>query len=123
MKNDALLLRQVHPSFVHGGEISSQVFKPSKEKLSISTYDGEIITAEDAFDHYTEILHNRSCGVVAVSKEECTSCGLSVLEDRIPYREHICISYGGKSGKEVDRTAVKLKRMAMDRGWLFGPKY
>jgi len=80
-----------------------------------------MITPDDAYNHYTKVLRNASCGVVAVSKGECESQGLSVIEDRVPYPEHISILYNSKSSKESDRIAIKLKRLATDRGWLFGP--
>jgi predicted 3-demethylubiquinone-9 3-methyltransferase (glyoxalase superfamily) len=99
------------------------VFKPSKGEPTISTYDGKMITAGDAFDHYTRTLHNKSCGVVAVSNEECISHGLLVIEDRVPFPEHISINYGDKSRNEIDRIASQLKRKATARGWLFGPIY
>jgi len=123
MKNETLLLRQVHPRFVQAGEITSQVFKLSNGESGLSAYNGDSISPEDAHTHYTTTLNNMSCGVVGISKKECESCRLIVIEDKIPFEEHVSILYGDIQGKELNRTAVKLKRLAIDRGWLFGPNY
>ena len=72
MNDGTLLLRQVHPTFVQQGRITSQVFKPStKDNNELSVYDGDQISADAAWRHYTEDLHLASAGVVAVAVAEC----------------------------------------------------
>ena len=72
MTQDSLLFRHVNPNFVREGRITSQVFKPTpKDKKLLSVYDGELITAQNAYMHYTVRLGFSSVGVVAVTPAEC----------------------------------------------------
>ena len=42
MTDETLLLRQVHPSFLQDGVVSSQVFRPTpKDECKLSAYDGD----------------------------------------------------------------------------------
>jgi hypothetical protein len=44
MTEATLLLRQVHPSFIQHGRVTSQVFRPTlKDKRLLSVYDGDLI--------------------------------------------------------------------------------
>ncbi len=77
MNDGTLLLRQVHPTFVQQGRMTSQVFKPTtKDNNELSVYDGDQITADAAWRHYTEKLHLSSTGVVAVAVAERFEYGL-----------------------------------------------
>lgn len=72
MKEDTLLLRQVNPAWVQNGRITSQVFRPTpKDAKRLSMYDGDLISSENAWQHFTEILKLSSVGVTAVSVVEC----------------------------------------------------
>ena len=100
MNAGTLLLRQVHPSFVQMNRITSQVFKPREEiAYRLSVYDGDQISPERAWQHYTEELCLKSVGVVAVSKAECISQGLHVCPDPRDFPEHVHIHFGGKEEK------------------------
>jgi hypothetical protein len=69
MPENTFLYRQVHPSWVQAGRITSQVFKPTpKDENKLSAYDGDRISAEKAWIHYTRELSLSSCGVVAVTR-------------------------------------------------------
>ena len=72
MNDSTLLHRQVHPSFLDShGETTSQAFRPTpKDSNKLSVYDGSLITAEDAWKHYTNILNLRSIGAVSVAVGE-----------------------------------------------------
>lgn len=98
MNQNTLLLRQVHPSFIQGGQITSQVFRPTpKDENMLSAYNGDLITPEDSWKHYTGAPNNYSIGVMAVSKEECGQHELPVVEDGEPFPEHVSIDYTGKA--------------------------
>ena len=57
-----LLLRQVNPSWIKNGRITSQVFKPTpKDAGCLSVYDGDQITAEASWRHYTIELEMSIC--------------------------------------------------------------
>ena len=83
MNDDTLLHRQVHPNFVDShGETTSQAFRPTpKDKNQLSVYDGNLISAENAWKHYTNDLQLRSIGVMSVSVAECRTLELPVVPD------------------------------------------
>jgi len=59
MSPETHLLRQVHPSFVQSGQITSQVFQPTpKDELKLSVYDGDMIEPADSYEHYTNAQKN-----------------------------------------------------------------
>lgn len=124
MKNDSLLHRQVHPSFVQGENISSQVFtsqvfKPTpKDKFQLSVYNGEIFEAEESYYHYTED-GKKSSGVVSVTNGECIDNELPVTIDNNPFEGHCSINYKDLTSGEINKKAKKLKALAAKRGWQF----
>jgi hypothetical protein len=86
MNDQTLLLRQVHPNFFSDGEVSSQAFFPFPKdngKLSLSVYDGDQITPEASYRHYTEGLGLESVGVWAVTGVEVMSAGLKHRPDPV----------------------------------------
>ena len=53
------LHRQVHPSWVQEGRITSQAFSPTpKDAGLLSVYDGKQIAAEGSFNHYRLIAES-----------------------------------------------------------------
>jgi len=120
MNEKTLLLRQVHPLFVQDGKISSQVFRPTpKDQKKLSVYDGDMIAPETSHEHFCRQANCTSCGVVAISKEECNSQDLSVCEEREPYPEHCTIDFSALPKGQVEKKAKLLKKFAETRGWLF----
>jgi tRNA(Ile2) C34 agmatinyltransferase TiaS len=74
MTTQTLLLRQVNPSWVQAGRVTSQAFKPTqKDNKMLSVYDGDQIEPEASWRHYTEQLGHLSVGVLAVIVAECQS--------------------------------------------------
>jgi hypothetical protein len=124
MQEDSLLHRQVHPSFVQGDKISSQVFtsqvfKPTpKDDNLLSVYNGEIFEAEESYEHYTE-NGKKSVGTVSVSRKECDLNDLPVSLDDDPFEGHCSIDYSGLSNKDISKKAKKLKALASERGWQY----
>jgi hypothetical protein len=85
VNDDTLLLRQIHPGFMQDGRPSSQAFRPTpKDEQMLSVYDGDQITAANAFAHYTQTLKLESSGVMAVSVTECNELALPVRPDPAP---------------------------------------
>jgi hypothetical protein len=118
MNDGTLLLRQVHPTFVQQGRITSQVFKPStKDNNELSVYDGDQISADAAWRHYTENLHLASAGVVAVAVAECVENGLQARLDPRRFPEHAVISFVGIATSQFEKVAKRLKLAAERRGW------
>lgn len=120
MTPETMLWRQVHPSFVQAGRITSQVFRPSpKDKGRLSVYDGDQITAEGAWEHYTEELEYESIGVMGVTVQECQNQDLEARPDPAPFPEHAVIDFSGFSGNQIKKKAKRLKRVALSRGWQY----
>ncbi len=68
MTGTTMLLRQIHPSFVQAGYSTSQAFRPTpKDEAKLSGYDGDRITAEASFVHYTTVWKLASVGAMAVT--------------------------------------------------------
>jgi hypothetical protein len=129
MTQETLLLRQVHPSFVQAGHISSQAFsvtsqafKPTpKDENKLSVYNGDKFSAKASHDHFINPGLNKSAGVVAVTPAECNIEGLRCEENNIPFDGHAIIDYTGLTSNQIDKKAKKLRTIAVNRGWLYGP--
>ena len=120
MNVGTLLLRQVHPSFVQRGRITSQVFTPtSSDQNRLSVYDGDLISAEAAWTHYTSELYLRSAGVVAVTVSECVNMGLQARADPSDFPEHAVIEFGKIDRSRSRAVAKRLRVVAEERGWLY----
>lgn len=121
MTSDTLLLRQVSPSWVQAGRITSQVFKPTpKDEKRLSAYDGDQIAPEDSWCHYKETLGFQSVGVVSVTVGECEKHELPVEPDPKPFPEHVVIKFDGcDSNSQIEKKAKYLKKTAETRGWQY----
>ena len=120
MTEDTLLYRQVHPSWVQQGRVTSQAFRPTpKDQKKLSGYDGDQITAVKAWEHYTTVLNFSSAGVLAVSNGECQSVNVSVQADPAPFPEHVLIDFTPFSENEIERKAKQLRAFADVRGWQY----
>jgi hypothetical protein len=119
MNQGTHLLRQVNPGFIRDGKITSQVFRPtSKDNSKLSLYNGDLISPEDAFAHFTEQPECKSIGIVAVIKAECDDEDLPIIEDGIPFPEHCTLDFTGLAKSMIKQKATFLKNYAEKRGWL-----
>ena len=119
MNGKTRLYRQIHPRFVNEGHIGSQAFRPPSGDPRLSVYDGDQITAEEAWRHYTSIVKCESGGVMAVIVDECTHMGLNVVPDPEPYKEHALIDFGKATNRQIRKASQRLRAAAVQRGWLF----
>jgi hypothetical protein len=120
MNDKTLLLRHVHPNFITEGRITSCVFKPTpKDNAKLSVYNGDLITPEESWRHYS--IQLKSAGVVAVSVSECTHQNLKTFHDGIPYQEHAVIDFSDLSKGQLTTKAKILREHAEKRGWLYTP--
>ncbi len=120
MTKDTLLFRQINPVWVQNGRITSQAFKPTpKDNKRLSVYDGDKITASEAWNHYVCVLGFTSAGVVAVTVEECQSRDLNVEPDPIPFPAHAVILFTEFSVSQIEKVAKYLKKAAIQRGWQY----
>lgn len=122
--NDATLLhRQVNPSWIQQGRVTSQAFKPTpKDDFQVSVYDGDLIDPEDAWLHFTGELGFDSVGVLAVTVAECKVHELDARSDPVPFPEHAVIDFTGLGTNQVEKKSKKLKAFAVTRGWQFHPE-
>lgn len=120
MTSATLLLRQVTPSWMQKGQVSSQAFRPTpKDGKKLSVYDGDQITAEKAWEHFSRMLGFSSVGVLAVSVAECASAELPACADAAPFPEHVLVNFTAFSDNEIRRKGKQLKEFAEARGWLY----
>lgn len=120
MTGDTLLFRQVNPSWCQDGRVTSQLFKPTpKDKKRLSVYDGDMVTAEDAWRHYADNLGFSSIGVLAVTVNECKALELSAEADPEPFPAHAVIKFDDLSNSQIEKKAKYLRRDAMARGWQY----
>jgi hypothetical protein len=98
---ETLLLRQVHPSFVQNGRPTSEVFRPTpKDEDKLSVYDGDKISPEASWTHYTNVLTFKSAGVLAVGLTEVQGQVLPVIADGVPFPpEHCSVDFSGLTKK------------------------
>jgi hypothetical protein len=120
MTEATLLLRQVHPSFIQAGRVTSQAFRPTpKDELLLSVYDGDQISAEESWRHFTNQEHCRSAGVLAVTVGECTIEALPTRLAQELFPQHAVIDFAGLSYNQIEKNGKKLKARAEVRGWLY----
>jgi hypothetical protein len=127
MNPETLLLRQVHPSFVQAGNVSSQVFsvtsqafKPTlKDEYKLSVYNGDKFSGEASHEHFTNTGANKSFGVMAVTPAECAIESLCCEENNDPFDGHAFIDFAGLTSSQIDKKAKILRNAASKRGWLF----
>ena len=120
MNKQTLLLRQVHPNFLPEGQLSSQAFYPfPKDHGRLSVYDGDQISAEASYCHYTVALGYLSAGVWGIGCEEVASVGLtSQLEPLLNSPAHAYIDFGQLADKQCRKLAKKLRAFAVARSCL-----
>ncbi|CAI8808141.1 hypothetical protein KS461_10630 [Pseudomonas chlororaphis] len=122
MDDQTQLLRQVHPSFVQDGKITSQVFRPTpKDDKKLSSYDGDLITPEASHAHFTSRVDCRSAGVVSITTAECRALDLLAVADPEEFPEHVLIDFSEFEKKEIEKKAKILRTNAESRDWLYKP--
>jgi len=117
MTDQTLLLRQVHPKFLPEGELSSQAFMPfPKDDGKLSVDNGDLVTPQASYQHYTVKLGLESIGVWAVNGAEVESVGLLYRSDPVPTNQaHAVIDFGTLAEKVCRKLAKKLKKFAACR--------
>ncbi len=120
MTPETLLLRQIHPSFIQDGRVTSQAFRPTpKDEFLLSVDDGDRVTPEASWQRFTVNPACKSVGVQAVSQAECTAQGLNVIEDGNPHPEHCSVDFTAFDKKSIEKKSKLLRAQAEMRGWLF----
>jgi hypothetical protein len=84
-------------------------------------YGGDMIFAEDSHVHCTQ-QGNKSAGVAVVLVGEVKENGLAIVEDRVPYKEHVSVDYDGISKSKLKLISRELAEISSSHGWAFKPK-
>jgi hypothetical protein len=122
VNSETLLLRQINPNFIRQGRVTSQAFTPTpKDEQRLSAYDGDRISAEVSWVHFTETFTLPSAGVMAVSVGECESQGTFAIPDPESFPEHVLIDFSELSRRKRKDAAKILRNLAEERGWQYKP--
>lgn len=120
MTPDTPLLRQISPSFIQNGRVTSQAFRPTpKDECLLSVDNGDRISAEAAWQRFIANPACKSVGVQAVSHAECAAQALTVIEDGKPHPEHCSVDFTAFDKKTIEKKSKLLRAQAQARGWLF----
>lgn len=104
MTPETLLLRQIHPSFVQGGRVTSQAFRPTpKDDNLLSVYDADQISASESLQHFLAQPDCKSCGVMAISNGECAHEELVVIPDGVPFDSHVSVDFSAHPKGEIEK--------------------
>lgn len=122
MNQDTLLHRQVHPNFVRNDRATSQAFSLTRrDEGRLSVYDGDLISPELAWRHYTQTLRRQSAGVISVTAQECHKIDLPVLSDPDEFPEHALIDFSLVTRGQAKNKAKQLRDYANRRDWQYRP--
>lgn len=100
-----------------------RAFKPTKTNRELSVYDGNMIDAKSAWEHYVRMKGlDKSDGVMAVKDTECESLALTITSDPQPsFREHMLIGFDGLSKRSIKEAVRSLTVYANERNWCYHP--
>ncbi len=115
---DELLHRQVHPTFLRDGRISSQAFKPnSGDDGQLSVSRGSLASAKLAFERYLA-RKRASCGVWSITLAECATVAAPAYADPLEDDDaHAVINFAELASKsQWEKAADKLAAYARARG-------
>lgn len=116
MNLDTLLYRQVHPEHINAGRdtVSSTVFMPeNRESNAISTYNGDIVSAEDAVEHY-QGLGRKTAGVIGLTVGKFEQRGMTVIHDSTDFEAHVTVVYPDSiSRNQMRKQAQTLAKLAI----------
>lgn len=121
--------RNVHPTFVVNGKISSQAFRPNlQDEGKLSTGRESVVTAEDFFQAYEKI--NNTCGVCAVPSNFVVELGLRWVDDSATTPPPLIIGHAfidfrrkNEDGHELSERGMRklAKKMATAANFVYQP--
>lgn len=116
------LHRNAHPSFVHSGRVSSQLFSlKAADEGKLSVQQNTKAVASVAYERYTARGFD-SCGVWSVTVAECSELHLNAYDDPLPDDDsHALIDLTSYSSSQAKKIADKLANKARARGCQYQP--
>ncbi|PNH79229.1 hypothetical protein CXZ05_20765 [Arthrobacter sp. AFG20] len=121
------MLRQVHPSYFDGNEITEMAFYPGSSSRQCSCSRSTLQTAQGAYDHHTGKLELKSVGTCAVSVQEVVDAGSRAVDDSAvqthvpPTPGHTYIDFRTLGKDERSFIRDDLAAAATARGFLYTP--
>jgi hypothetical protein len=123
-----ILFRQIHPSFVHLGDPSSQAFAPTpKDSNKLSVDRSALTTSADSYSLFTANGHT-SAAVYGLTVGEFGAEDLACHADPLAGSErlranpaHAYADYSPFTGGQQKNKAKRLKQKALARGILYAP--
>lgn len=120
------LHRQVNPSWVHDGRVSSQAFRPTpKDNGQLSVDRASVCTAQESFDRFVANGWS-SVGVWAVTVGETEDAGLKAFPDPDPEGwtnpAHAYVHFSDLPKSQVKKKAQVLAAHAHQRGRVYAPE-
>lgn len=120
MNDETLLFRQVSPTFIKDGRVTSQAFTPTeKDDWKLSVYDGEKFSAKASWKHFITNTNGDSVGVLAITVNECASQELEVILDNNTFEGHVSIDFSRLTKNQAKKRARILVKAAIKRGWQY----
>ena len=120
MTNKTPLFRQIHPNFFQNGYPTYIAFRPfPRDEGYLLVYDGDLISPEQSYKHYTNERKLKSGGVMAVSVEECASLALPAASSPEEFKEHAHIDFTACDKKQTDSKSKSLAAFAIARDWMY----
>lgn len=128
---DELLHRNVHPTFVINGRLTSSIFKPKKSDAGeLSVQRDSLAPPPEAHRRYTqpriingELKSLSSAGTCSVSVGQCASVGLKAyadpLTDEPPDDSHALVDMKNLSTSARERKAKDLIDIVGDTNWTY----
>lgn len=121
---DELIWRNVHPSWIDSGKVTSQAFRPTpKDTGKLSGARQEKVTADKHFHEFTTELNLVSTGIWAISvgeaQREHVRCVYDAESDSKPNpcpTGHTYLDYRVHTGGKIRKIASALRDRAEERG-------
>src|SRR5260221_13978529 len=116
MTLQTLLYRQIHPVWVQGNRVTSQAFRPMpKDRQLLSVYDGDQISPQASWRHFTSDLGFASVGVMAITVGEYAKEQLPARPDPEPFPEHAVVDFSGLTNSSAEKKFKVLRNLAEAR--------
>lgn len=96
VRDDTPILRVIARMFVQSGKVSYRIFKPKDGEDSISAFNGDMISPEEAYLQYTK-GNGGPEQVASIGAHTIFGLGLDIDEDGGPNSSHVSICYGAIS--------------------------
>ncbi|MXW40111.1 MAG: hypothetical protein F4Z75_02960 [Synechococcus sp. SB0668_bin_15] len=88
----------------------------------MSVYDGDQITAAEAWRQYTNDPGKPDPSrVLAITHEECGRQHLPVHPDPGTFPEHVLVDFQEFGDRQIKKKSQKLRDAAEERGWQYRP--